>query len=162
METPYRAIKFDQYDTITRDDVNQLGANLQWIHDNTPRGRMYRTVDDAPYAQEIRTVLLCGSVWVGKSKKEATVKRTVSFGKAFDPQCHPNVTTGIVSQGAGNVFCVVSGPNKKPLPDSTGCEIKVTAPDADGKIKKKNWEIAKPILIHWQAFGYRAENENGL
>jgi len=156
METPYRAVDFAEHEVITLETMNQISNNLQWIHDNTPRSRFFTEVDEVVTTTDERMVILFGRINVGQSRKNSTVKKKVSFAKSFAPDCLPNVTTGVIARGAGNVFCVVNGPKGSVLPTARGCEIVVTAPHADDTIKKRKWQIAKPIVINWQAYGIRS------
>lgn len=153
MTSPFVSQSFVTNDVITKDSLDQMQSNLQWLKDNIPRGRYnYNT----GYTDE-NAVILCGQVKIGKSKKESVVRKRIRFGKAFAPNCTPNVTFGICSDSTREIFCVINGINGAGFPDGTGFDLVVAVPDDD---RKKAWQIKKPFYIQWQAFGYRAEDMN--
>jgi len=152
--TPFRAFRFKTGEVITKDDMDQAQANLQWLQDNTPRGRFYGA---AGKVMDVKTVVICGRVGIGKSTKDTTARRTVNFGKAFHPSCNPNVTTGVVSDGTKEIFCTVNGPGGRLLPDASGFDVVVNVP---GATKKDKWKIKKPFYVYWQAYGFRADDMN--
>lgn len=156
METPFRAQAFTKHQPVTKDDMEVTQANLQWLEDNTPRGRFFRE-NGAP--TDVRSIVISGRVGFGKSRKDNIVRKKVRFGKAFHPDCHPNVTRGVVSDGTQSVFCVFNGPGGRLLPDSTGFEVVIMVPEDNIKDK---WKIKKPFHITWHAYGYRRETVNAF
>ena len=153
MEDPYRAVSFVDGETITLDKMNQMETNLQWINDNTPRGRYYRA-SGSPL--DVRTIVVGGKALVKKNIKSDSAKVSVRFGRAFSSSCTPNVTVGICSDFQTKIFCVVNGPKGKLFPDATGFEIYVNIA-AD---KATEDRIRKDFWIHWHAFGYRDDDMN--
>lgn len=154
MITPFRAMSFKDNDVITKDDTDQMQNNLQWLNDNTPRGRLYR--EDGP-SKDAKLVMICGRISIPKSKKDNMVIKRVRFGKAFSANSRPNVTTGIIADAPTEIFCVVNGLDGQVLPTAAGCEIKVHVPDKNTSDK---WKISKPLHVHWQAFGFREDDMN--
>lgn len=162
METPFKAVEFNKHDTVTRDLLDTVQGNNQWLRDNTPRGQFYN--EHGPVTDTL-TTLVGGRVHIPRSKKSPSVVKKVRLGRAFAPRCHPNVTTGIVSEHAKQIFCVVNGPDGRLLPNSTGFEIKIHAEDAEGMVrqenkKRKKWQISKGFFVYWQAMGYRTDDMN--
>ena len=154
MTTPFKAMAFVKNDVITKDSMDAVQANLQWLQTNTPRGRMNR---EGNKPTDLNTVIISGRVHIARSKKSASAVRPVRLGRAFAPHCNPNVSTGIISDSTPQVFCVVNGPGRRLIPDNTGFEIRVTLAESNNKAK---WKIAKPIFVCWQAFGYRLDDMN--
>lgn len=154
MVTPFKAIEFAKHDTITRRMLDTVQSNNQWLKDNTPRGRL---IAENGAVQDKLTVLVSGRVFIARNKKYNYATRTVRFPAAFDSNCRPNVTTGIMSEGAKEIFVVVNGPSGALLPNSTGFDIQISADDAGNNASKpKNrWRIAKGFYVTWQAMGYR-------
>lgn len=151
--TPFKAMSFVKDDVVTKDSLDQMQANYQWINDNTPRGRFYRGNGEP---LDVRTLVVSGRARIRKNKKDDTGKARVRFRKAFAPNCHPHVTTGIVSDFQRRIFCVVNGPGGVNYPNANGFEIKVNI----AAEKKKNDKIQKEFWIHWHAFGYRTDDMN--
>lgn len=157
METPYKAISFVKHEILSRDRLDQLQANYQWINDNTPRGRLF--MPNRPAKNKL-LVIIGGKRQINRDRKNARAKASVKFGRAFAPNCNPNVTTGIVADFQRHIFCVVNGPKGKALPDSTGFEIAVAV--QDDPTTKKTEVIKKDFFIHWSAFGYRTDDMNAF
>jgi hypothetical protein len=152
VETPYRAVNFVKHDIITKDEMDQLQTNYQWINDNTPRSRLYFTTSSQPDMM----VIIAGKKEIKANKKTDNALVKVGFGKAFAPTCRPNVTTAVNADFQTNIFCVVHGPKGINLPNSTGFEISISIA-AD---KKKNDVIKKPFFVHWSAIGFRENDMN--
>lgn len=155
METPFKAVEFKKHDTVTRDLVDAMQTNTQWLKDNTPRGR---NIYDNGSIVDSLAVMICGRVSIPRNKKYAYAVKSVKFGTAFDSRCRPNVTTGIVSESARQIFCVVNGPDGTLLPTSSGFDIFVTADDAAAGTRTNRWAINKGFFVYWQAMGYRADD----
>lgn len=149
METPYRAVTFEEHQIIDSSTMNQIQSNYQWINDNTPRGRFYR----ATTPLDTKTMLIAGRVLIARNKKSDSAKVSVRFGKAFDPTCRPSVTTGVVADYQRKIFCSAHGPDGVDLPNNTGFEISINI--AEDKATQDF--IRKSFWVHWAAFGYRTE-----
>jgi hypothetical protein len=154
METPYKAVEFTKHEVVTRQTLDQMQSNLQWIKDNTPRSRVYAP-NGVP--TDVLTVIVSGKALIKKNKKSDTGHANVKFrGNIFDPRCRPHVTRGINAGFQRNIFCTLHGPGKTNYPDSTGFAITVNiAADKD-----KQDAIKKNFYVHWQAHGYRKDNMN--
>lgn len=147
METPFRPQDITTNDVLTTEFVDQMQSNLQWLYENTPRGRWY-------YDEGIRDsglVIKSGRIHIPRTKNKNTVLKSVAFHNDFSPKCRPNVTLGICASADKEIFAVVNGPNGKTLPTSDGFDIKVhvRAGSSDG------WNIAKGLYIFWQAAGWK-------
>lgn len=156
METPFRAVNFAQHDIISRDKMDQIQADLYWVYDNTPRGRLFRPNGDI--LRDDLIVAIAGKKQINRNRKKSTAKASVKFGKAFAANCVPSVTTGVVADFQRNIFCVINGPKGKNLPDSTGFDISVAVQD-DPTTKKED-VIKKDFWVHWSAFGFRMDDMN--
>ena len=152
METPFRALSFVNHEVITRDKMDQLQADYQWINDNTPRGRLYRDGGVLDY----QLMLVAGKSLIRRNRKRDDQKVGVRFAKAFHPNCRPNVTTGVVADFQRQIFCTVHGPKGVNYPNYTGFEISVNIA-ADNK---KQDVIKKNFYVHWSAMGYRKADMN--
>lgn len=153
METTFKAVDFAKHDVITRDLLDIIQANNQWLSENTPRTRQIG--DDGSVVDDLG-IIVSGRVRIPRSKKNANSVQTVSFGKAFHPTCYPAVTTGVVSENQRQIFCVVNGPEGRTLPNASGFDIRINV-DEDAWVGtgKKRWKIAKEFFVYWQAAGYR-------
>lgn len=145
METPYRAVSFSQHDPITKEEMDQLNANYQWIHDNTPVGLFYKR--DSKPVQEM-LVIVAGRALIKKHPKMDHAKVKVNLRKAFAPDCRPAVTTGLVTNSV-KTFCTVHGPKGANYPTATGFEISV-----EKSYNGRDDKIKKPFYVHWMAMGY--------
>ena len=154
METPYKAIGFEQHDILERHIMDQNQSNLQWIKDNTPRGRVFR---DSGRGIDTNLRLVVGREHIRADKKSDTARVEVKFGgNAFDADCHPHITFSVVNDLQRNIFCVVKGPRGARYPNADGFEIWVNI----NSEKDKNDFIKKDFFVHWHAFGYRKVNLN--
>lgn len=151
METPYKAVSFDKHDIVTRDVLDQLNNNTRWVQENTPRSRFYRDLLE-PSAEN--GVLIGGMVKIAKNKKSDTATVNVSFPTAFAPDCTPAVTTAVVADFQTKIFCSVTGLDQSGYPSANGFKVIVDVDSGKGVgIKKNFW-------VHWNAFGYRADDIN--
>lgn len=163
--TPFKAISFVKDETITKNTMDQLQSNFQWIYDNTPRGGYFRTNGNS---RDERTVLMAGRHKVMRDPKTNAGTASVSFGRGFHPDCKPHVTTGIITDKERRVWCVVNGPGGTGLPNSSGFEIKIRVmeppvkkqAEADKTKKDERVQIEKEFWVAWHAFGYRPEKVN--
>lgn len=158
METAYRAVSFKQHDIMTRDLMDQLQQDLQYVNDNTPRGRLFKNASNGTTLQDDLLVVICGRAKMNRNRKKPDTQATVKFGAAFDPSCTPNVTTGICADHQRNLFVVVNGPKGQTLPDSTGFEIYAVV--QDDPTTKKTDVIKKDFWVHWMAMGFRRDDMN--
>lgn len=158
METAYRAVSFKNHDTMTRDLMDQVQQNLQYIKDNTPRGRLYKKTDRGILLQDELLVVIGGKVRMPRNRKSPSTRASVRFGAAFDPRCNPNVTISICADAQRTIFAVVNGPAGKNLPDSTGFEVLAEVQD-DPRTKKPD-AIKKDFSVHWIAMGFRTDDMN--
>lgn len=158
METAYRALSFKQHDVMLRSDMDQVQQNLQWVKDNTPRGRLYHKGPHGVTTRDNLLVVICGKVKIPRNRKQSTSHAYVKFGAAFDPACNPNVTTAICADHQRNLFVVINGPKGKNIPDHTGFEVYAAIQD-DPKTKKQD-VIKKDFLVHWIAMGFRRDDMN--
>lgn len=148
METPFRAMDFIDDRPITKDDLDQMQSNLQWLTDNTPRGRFVRNNNTV---QEDSLVVLGGSSYIAPRPTENHALAKVRFSTAFDSDCQPSVTTGVVCNWKNKVHCVVAGPGEVNYPNSSGFDLRV-------KIQASTPQqeyIINPIYVHWIAMGFR-------
>lgn len=158
METAYRAVTFKQHDTITRDLMDQVQQNLQYVNDNTPRGRIYSGTGSSLTTRDTLLVLVGGKTKINRNKKKATANATVKFGAAFAPTCNPSVTTGICADHQRTLFVTLVGPQGTRLPTATGFEIHAAIQDDPNT--KKSEVIKKDFWVHWIAMGFRTDDMN--
>lgn len=149
METPFKYQNFVTDAPLTTDDLDQVQTNLQYLFDNTPRGRLYK--EGSGKSESEFLMVVCGREWIEKSKTEDTVVRKIKIGGGFSSKCRPNITTGVGSGGKYQVFCQVNGPGGTLLPDSNSFEIKVYV----RPVKNEEWKIPKGFWVTWQAWGWR-------
>lgn len=153
METPYKAVSFAKHDIITRDTLDTLQQNYQWINENTPRGRFYRG-GGVPTA--LNVVVVAGKKEIPQNKKRDWAVVPVRLGKSFAPSCSPSVTTGVVADFQRQIFCVVHGPQGVNYPTSEGFQISVNI----ASDKPKEDVIKKNFFVHWHALGFRTDDMN--
>lgn len=153
--TPFKAMKFKKNDVITKDDMDQMNSNLQYLEDMTPHARFYKG-DGTP--MDIRSTIIGGRTRIRKNKKSDDARVRVSFpAGTFDADCHPHVTTGIIAEHQTKIFCVVNGPGVA-YPNANGFDIQINI--AAGK---KHDKIVKEFWVAWHAFGYRVDElSNGI
>lgn len=145
--TPFRTVPWAANSVVTEDKLDQLQDNNQWLLENTPRGRYFR-VDGG--RKNIDIILVAGKTKVIKDPKSYMGRSTVKFGKAFHPDCHPNVTTGIISDTKRKIFCIVQGLGTDLLPNATGFEIVI-----DTSNTLDDFNVARTFFVSWHAFGYK-------
>jgi len=143
---------------MTRDLMDQIQQNLQFIKDNTPRGRLFRRTSSGIVLKDNLLVVIAGKTKISRNRKSSTARATVKFGAAFDPVCSPNVTTAICADHQRTLFCQVNGPGGKNLPDHTGFEIYCSV--QDDPTTKKTDVIKKDFFVHWIAMGFRTDDLN--
>jgi len=158
LETAYRTVSFKQHDTMTRDLMDQVQQNLQYIKDNSPRGRLFKRTAQGVVLKDTLLVVVSGKTKIPRNRKKSTARATVKFGAAFDSSCHPNVTTAICADHQRNLFCIVNGPGGKTLPNHAGFEIYCAV--QDDPTTKKTEVIKKDFWVHWIAVGFRTDDLN--
>lgn len=147
--TPFRTLGWAPHEVITRDKMEQLQSNYQWIADNRVRGRFY---GNGQGKKTTDIILLAGKVRIPRNLKSDTATVSVSFGAAFSSECRPVVTTGVVSDGHVAIFCTVHGLGDMNIPDSRGMEVTIN-------IKAEllqNDKISKEFFVDWHALGFRS------
>jgi hypothetical protein len=137
-------MSFTKNDNVTRDVVNQLQSNYQWINDNAPRGRFY---GDERIIPDVKSVIACGRVVLHKNKNQDNAQASVQFGKAFAADCRPHVTTGIISTSRKDVFVIIGGPGGFLAPTASGFTLKLV-------VLEENRDTDKDFWIAWHAYGY--------
>ena len=138
---------------ITRDELDQMQQNLQWVYENTPRGRYVRankTVKDTSL------VIFGGMAHIPGNRNKNGAYAYVRFSTAFSPSCVPLVTTSVVVDWTKKIHCVVTGPNGTNTPTSGGFDIRVKT---DITNKKKDY-LQSDLYVHWIAMGFREGNIN--
>lgn len=158
METAYRSVSFKQHDIMTRDLMDQIQQNLQYIKDNTPRGRLYKNTSKGISLQDSLLVVIGGKTRIPRNRKSSTARATVKFGAAFASGSRPNVTTAVCADAQRTIFCVVNGPGGQAYPDHTGFEISCAVQD-DPTTKKPD-VFKKDFYVHWIAMGFRTDDLN--
>lgn len=158
METPYRAVGFKNHDTMTRDLMDQVQQNLQYVKDNTPRGRLFIKTKNGVTLKDDYMVIICGRVKIPRNRKKSNSRATVKFGAAFAANCTPVVTTAICADHQRNLFIVINGPNGTNQPTSSGFEVYAAVQD-NPKTKRED-AIKKDFYVHWIAMGFRTDDLN--
>jgi len=167
--TPFKAMQYTRDDPITKDSLDTLQSNYQWLYENSPRGRYYEA---SGLPLDEKTIILAGKARIRKNRKSATERTSVRFGRTFDPRCQPHITTGIISDFQRRIYCVVNGPVGIDYPNANGFDIKATVHFDEEEIKKQNKgkgknkkkkvkpKIEREFFVAWHAFGFRADDMN--
>jgi hypothetical protein len=158
LETAYRSVSFKNHETMTRDLMDQIEQNLQYVKDNTPRGRLFKKTNKGVILKDDLLVIIAGKVKIPRNRKSSSARATVKFGAAFASNCTPNVTTAICADHQRTIFCIVNGPAGQTLPDHTGFEVHCSV--QDDPTTKKTDVIKKDFWVHWIAMGFRTDDLN--
>lgn len=142
----YRAIHWEPLDVISDESMNRMSANIQAIHDYTPRALW-----SEPGNRHNKSIKIASGRKMIPSQKGSEATAEVNFGFFFSSGVKPNVTIGINAKQQQNLYCTFSGlPGTGLLPNSNGFLIHLQVAKEDGEKKK----IARNVWIHWQAMGY--------
>lgn len=158
--TPYKQVTFEQGDVITRDTLDQIQTNFQWIKDNAPRTRLFLPDDTW---SDTNLVIMAGKVKINPNKKSDTGKAVVKFQPGFAADTRPHVTTAIVATWTRKIHCTVGGIGSESYPTAEGFEVYANIALENMKAKKKadqkkNDKLSKPVWIHWIAYGLGTGN----
>jgi hypothetical protein len=77
---------------ITRDELDQMQQNLQWVYENTPRGRYVKQNETV---KDEGLVIFGGNVHILGNRDRSSARAAVRFSTAFSAGCHPLVTTSL-------------------------------------------------------------------
>lgn len=142
--TPFKVISWAPLDPITKDKLDAMVSNDNWLRDNMTVARY--SASGLNRTTGIRIFSGMASV---KSSKSASRTVNVNFGSYFSQSCNPIVTTGIVSKSQRQIFVTIDGPGSKPTPTRDGFQIHVMI----GSNNKKK-KIKRDFYVAWQALGY--------
>jgi len=140
----FKATNWTPTEQIGERKIDQMNDNAEYLYQYTPRA-VY-TLGALRRAEGVK--IASGRVVIGKSTSD-TAGVEVRFGNYFSSRCEPNVTTGIVSSGQTNIFCVVNGIGRL-LPDNRGFQVGVNI--AAGQAKRD--QILSTFYVSWSAMGY--------
>lgn len=142
----YHALHFEPMDILSDDVMDRLSANIQAVHDYTPRALW--TASNTRHSFGIK--IASGRKLITKQAgNEVAIE--VSFAGFFSPGCQPNITTGINARMQQNLYCTFSGrPGAGLTPNNDGMIVHLQVAKEDGEKKK----IARNVWIHWIAMGY--------
>lgn len=154
--TQFKALDFQPNEVITRDKLDQMQDNLQWINDNTPRGRLFH--GNARYESDL--VIVSGRTLISRAKYKYVGAKSQYFGPWFEPGTAVNISTGVISDQKKQVFCVVNGLGNSPHPDYRGFAIyiSITTLSARPKLvkgKRQRDKPDRPIYVSWMATGLK-------
>lgn len=141
----FKAINWSPNEVIGETKMDQLSTNLDWLFRNTPRA-VY-TYGGIRRSEGVK--LMGGRILIPKDTKRDTASKQVSFGNFFTVNSTPLVTTGIVSDNQGRIFCTLSGIGRM-LPNHTGFIARVNI----NALAKRNDKITKSFYIDYSAMGY--------
>lgn len=155
--TPYVSLGWTPHEVVTKDKMDAVQANMQWMLDNTPRSRYtdYKHID---YDSDI--VIMGGRVLIPRNKYSHRGVGHVRFGTAFEPGYLPNISTSVCSDQKKSVFCTVRGMNNSFNPDYRGFDVEINVPDISARPKtvrgkKQKDRPDRTIWVMWQAMGIR-------
>lgn len=141
--TPFRHISFDDHEPVTKEKLDQLQSNIQWIVDNTP---VALSVDAAGNAGISSMIIVAGRATIPITNGRAATR--VYFDGAFDASATPIVTTGVISDNYKQLWVGVSGIGDIIAPDPRGFDIGVLTKEPSSK--------APNVTVHWIAMGKRS------
>lgn len=142
--TPFKVISWSPEQPITKDKLDAMVSNDNWLRDNMIRAR-YATIGDS---RETGVRMLSGLATV-RSSKSASRTVNVNFGSFFSQSCKPVVTTGIVSKTQRQIFVTIDGPGSKPMPTRDGFQIHVMI----GSNNKKK-KIKRDFFVSYLVMGF--------
>lgn len=156
--TPYKAISFKQHDVVTRDKLNYMQYNMQWLLDNTPRSRHF--TETAAYDSGL--VSVAGRTYVPRNKYSHSGVTSVYFGDVFKPGTSPDITTGICADQRKSVWVQTNGLGSLDVPDHRGFNILIyveTIASRPAKVrgKKQKDKPDRPMYVFWHATGIRSD-----
>jgi hypothetical protein len=144
--TPYKAISFANHDVLTKDKMDQLQFNAQWLYENTPRARF----NDTSTGRIIDTgiIILSGRVYVPRSQHLNAGTVNVTFGGVgFSTTTKVSVQTSVISDQSKQIFVTLKGFGTS-VPDYRGFTATINVLDTP-KV------TARPIYLMWKAVGPR-------
>lgn len=141
----FKAINWTPTEMIGERKMDAMTDNAEWLFKNTPRA-VYTLPGGLRRAEGIK--LASGRVIITKRNTDkATVE--VRFGNYFSTRCEPNITTGVVSGGQTQIFCIVHGIGRL-IPDARGFQVGVNIAAQNEKKDK----ILESFYVSWNAMGY--------
>lgn len=142
--TPYRAVSINDK-SLTKEKLQQMVNNDQWLFENTPRVR-YNYLEGG-LVRDSGAKILAGKALFGASTNDWT-ERTIYFGNFFSAACKPIVTVTVeVTNNSMRRYASVRGLNGSEI-DNRGflCHISTQ----EGKF----WPVDAWGLIHYTAIGF--------
>lgn len=143
--TPYKPTSWSIGEAVSRDKLNQMTSNDQYIFENQPNA--FYNAHGIKKTSAIK--IMAGYIWVG-SGKSSHYERDVYFGNFFSVGCKPVITTAQVIQTQSRIHCVIRGLPGQYWPDHRGFRAVI---DSD-ELNQKNNYFHYGCYVYFIAIGY--------
>ncbi|AXH66817.1 hypothetical protein SEA_STARPLATINUM_69 [Streptomyces phage StarPlatinum] len=143
--TPYKPTSWSLGEQITREKLNQMCSNDQYIFENQPVA-FY----NAHGIKKTSGLKIMGGYVYIKGGKGRHYEKEVYFGNFFSVGCKPIVVTSQVIQKQSRIHCIIRGVRGEYWPDHRGFTAVV---DSDELSSKSNY-FHYGVNVHFLALGY--------
>lgn len=142
--TPYRPVSVNDK-ALTKEKLQQMANNDQWLFENTPRVRY--TLLDGSLTRDTGGKILAGKALFGASPNDWS-ERTIYFGNFFSAACKPIVQVTIETTGTHlRKYASIRGISGAEV-DHRGFICHLSAQERNAKVVE-TWG-----LIHYTAVGF--------
>lgn len=143
--TPYKPTSWGIGEQITREKLNLMTSNDQYLFENQPNA-FY----NAHGIKKTTGLKIMAGYTVIRSGKSRHYEREVYFGNFFSVGCKPIIVTGLVIQKQSRIHCVLRGLRGEYWPDHRGFTAVV---DTDEINPKTNY-FHYGVNVQFLAIGY--------
>lgn len=143
--TPYKPTSWSLGEQITREKLNQMTSNDQYLFENQPNA-FY----NAHGIKKTTGLKIMAGYTVIRGGKSRHYEREVYFGNFFSVGCKPIIVTGLVIQKQSRIHCILRGLRGEYWPDHRGFTAVV---DADEINPKTNY-FHYGVNVQFLAIGY--------
>lgn len=143
--TPYKPTSWSVGEQITREKLNQMTANDQYIFENQPNA--FYNAHGIKKTTGLK--IMAGYVYIAGGKAKH-YQKAVYFGNFFSVGCKPIVVTGQVIQKQSRIHCIIRGLTGEYWPDHRGFTAVV---DSDELSTKSNY-FHYGVNVQFIAVGY--------
>lgn len=143
--TPYKPTSWSSGEQITREKLNQMCANEQWIFENQPNA--FYNAHGIKKTSGLK--IMAGYTSFG-SNKARHIEKDVLFGNFFSVGCKPIVVLEPVILKQSRIHTAIRGISSEKYPDHRGFRCVL---DADELSSKRNY-FHYGTVVYFIAIGY--------
>lgn len=143
--TPYKPTSWSVGEQITREKLNQMCANEQWIFENQPN-----VMFDAHGIKKNSGIKMYSGLISFGSNSTTHQEKQVYFGNFFAVGCKPIVLLTPIMQTQSRIMCMVRGLPGEYWPDHRGFTVVMDT----AEINPKNNYFHYSSSAHYLAIGY--------